>query len=275
MKKQGWHLISVKSNINISEEKNILHCYSFESGKYKSCNIMEKDKAYWIYYSNIESKQMKKHALFILGDVNYYGFNLTSHHKVAKDTKDFLVKNREFTESNVIICKKFDEVKNEINNLKSKLSKPYNYGILWYTGHGSKKSSSDPKDGYTDEYWDHGNVSDNLITDLINSIHEKSQLVIIADNCFSDGMIDDWNIKNKNNWLFISSARENGSDEYTSAYFTGDGGFMTYSLLNNLPDNKKINGDEIKKILHDKYFNDGGNIKHKPVIKPDNSKVCI
>ena len=59
MTKQGWDLISAESNINITKNKNILHCYSFENGKYKSCNIMEKNKAYWIYYSDKEIIQIK------------------------------------------------------------------------------------------------------------------------------------------------------------------------------------------------------------------------
>ena len=279
--KKGWNLISVMKDININDYSFILECFMFKNNKYEHVDIMIPFLGYWIYSTsdeiiNYEQVIIKKHALFILGKISYYGFNLTGHHKVADDTKSWLIKNREFESSDIKTISSANMVKNEINKLKDILITPNNYVIIWYTGHAIQITSNEKEDHYDDEYWQHGMISDNLITELINLTHIKSSLVIIADNCFSDGMVDKWKINGKTNWLFISASREKGKDEYTSEFFTGDGGYMTYSLINCLGKEKSYSREELLKLLDGKYWNDPtGNKLHKPVILPENSKVNI
>lgn len=277
--KEGWNLISVPEEIDISANKYIHECYKFEDGVYKSETFLKPKVGYWVMASSkttiLDKDIITKHALFILGRVNYYGFNLTGHHKVANDTKEWLMKNRGFKEENIIFCKNSNLVKDEINNLGNILSNPYKKVFLWYTGHAIQLSSNEKDDYYDDEYWQHGMISDNDITNLIKKTHEKSEIIIIADNCFSDGMVDTWKI-NKNNWLFISASREKGKDEYTSEFFTSDGGYMTYSLIKSLGNKESYNRDELISLLNDNYWKDPtGNILHKPVILPKTTKVKI
>ena len=135
--KQQWYLVSTdRSNDTIqiladrlagtNRSVNLLDTYfswntstqNYDRLSVSAAATLVINKAYWIYYSDKEIIQINKHALFILGDVNYYGQDLNINRKVANNTKDFLVKNREFTENNIVICDKFNQVKNEINNLK-------------------------------------------------------------------------------------------------------------------------------------------------------------
>lgn len=276
--KKGWNLISVKNEILVMDYKFILQCFMFKNNKYEKVDIMVPSIGYWVFSDSEnfinDTNQISKHALFILGNVNYYGINLTSHHKVADDTRYWLLNNRAFKNENIKTITSSNEVKNEISYLKGILRNPYCYAIIWYTGHAIQLSSNEKEDHYDDEYWQHGMISDNIITDLINVTHNKSSLVIISDNCFSDGMVDTWKISNKSNWLFISASREKGKDEYTSEFFTGDGGYMTYSLINSLGDKESYSRDELLNILYGKYWKDPtGNILHKPIIWPENSSV--
>lgn len=279
--KKGWNLISVKNNVNIKDYKFIVECFMFKNNIYKKIDIMIPFVGYWIYSISDnsiydEEKIIRKYALFILGKINYYGFNLTGHHKIAEDTKSWLIKNRNFDNNNIKTITSSKYVRSEIENLKSLLKEPNNYVIIWYTGHAIQVASNEKEDNYDDEYWQHGMISDNQLTELINLTHIKSSLVIIADNCFSDGMVDKWKINGKTNWLFISASREKGKDEYTSEIFTGDGGYMTYSLINCLGKEKSYSREELLKLLDEKYWNDPtGNELHKPIILPINSKVNI
>lgn len=279
--KKGWNLISVKNNVNIKDYNFIVECFMFKNNIYKKIDIMIPFVGYWIYSISDnsiydEEKIIRKYALFILGKINYYGFNLTGHHKIAEDTKSWLIKNRNFDNNNIKTITSSKYVRSEIENLKSLLKEPNNYVIIWYTGHAIQVASNEKEDNYDDEYWQHGMISDNQLTELINLTHIKSSLVIIADNCFSDGMVDKWKINGKTNWLFISASREKGKDEYTSEFFTGDGGYMTYSLINCLGKEKSYSREELLKLLDEKYWNDPtGNELHKPIILPINSKVNI
>ena len=277
--KEGWNLICVPETLNISNNNEIDICYSFENNTYKVVNILEPGIGYWVKANNgtniLDKKNITKHALFILGDVNYFGFNLTGHHKVAEDTKDWLISNRGYKEENISFCSQSNKVKEKIKELFKLVSKPYKKVILWYTGHAIQISNNDKEDNYDDEYWQHGMISDNVITSLISNTHEESEIIVIADNCFSDGMVDTWKVNNKN-WLFISASREKGKDEYTSEFFTGDGGYMTHSLISSLGNKESYNRDELLSLLDGKYWKDPtGNVLHKPVIWPIDSKVKI
>ena len=278
--KEGWNLIAVTETIDISLNSDIQECYSFKNGSYKSETILEPKLGYWIrsYKSTVISSKIKinKHALFILGDINYYGFNLTGHHNVAENTKQWLINHRGYKEDNILFCSQLSQVKKNIKNLFQLVKQPYNKVFLWYTGHAIQISSNEVEDNYDDEYWQHGMISDNVITNLIINTHENSEIIIIADNCFSDGMIDSWKINGKKNWLFISASREKGKDEYTSEFFTGDGGYMTYSLITSIGNKESYSREEILNLLDEKYWKDPtGNVLHKPVIWPENSSVKL
>lgn len=275
--KEGWNLIGVTEEIDITNNKDIQECYRFENGIYKLETVLKPNIGYWVRVlssTKINSKiNFNKHALFILGNVNYFGHNLTSHHKVAEDTKEWLINERGYNSNDIKFCSNSSQVKNEIKNLFKIVSQPYNKVVLWYTGHAIQVSGNEKEDYYDDEYWQHGMISDNVITNLINNTHEYSEIIIIADNCFSDGMVDTWKL-NKKNWLFISASREKGKDEYTSEFFTGDGGFMTFSLINSLGSKESYTRNELLDLFDDKYWKDPtGNILHKPVVLPKNSSV--
>ena len=117
--KKGWNLISVMNDININDYSFILECFMFKNNKYEHVDIMIPFLGYWVYSNsenkiNDEEEVLKKYALFILGKINYYGFNLTGHHKVADETKSWLIKNRDFESSNIKNITSANVVKNEI-----------------------------------------------------------------------------------------------------------------------------------------------------------------
>ena len=65
------------------------------------------------------------------------------------------------------------------------------------------------------------------------------------------------NISSKRkNTYFISSARDNGTDEETSAFFTNEGGFMSTNFYNIFYPNDTINSI-YKKLLSFYYYETG------------------
>ena len=273
----SWNLICLESYDDFPQDTKF---YYFHEGIFKQEINPQLNNAYWVYYQNsiksninISKVFQEKRALFLLGDVSYYGIKLTSHYQVANQTKNWLIDNRGFSEDKIDLCDQNTQALNKLNEMEKYLQLPNRFAIIWYTGHCYRKNSTEIQDSYQDEVWDKGPITDNMLTNLIKNTHKDSQIVIIADNCFSDGMIDQWKINNQRNWLFISSSRENGSDEYTSAFFTGDGGFMTYTLINQLK-KKYYNRDELIQLLHDEYYHENGGINlHKPKIYPNNTIV--
>ena len=112
----------------------------------------------------------------------------------------------------------------------------------------------------------------------LNTIHSTSKLVMIADCCFSDGIINPSQLTNNPNFILISAARQDGPDDTRSALYTGSGGWLTYNLTD-FAEKNKANGFYTYQSFLDsmtaesqRYYNDGGsNLHHPRLITSDNA----
>lgn len=162
---------------------------------------------------SLKHKFSKKYMCFCDGPVSYYGYQLTAHYKNSNKMKAILN----------YIDSSFDEFWNY-------MEQPNVLGFFEYCGHGN-------------QYGNHESfhISDYEFTRLCSSIHPDSQLVILMDCCFSDGMLD----SHLPNVAMISSARISGPNSY--ALYTGDGGYMSWCFTQILSRSPK----QLKDILLD------------------------
>ena len=129
--------------------------------------------------------------------------------------------------------------KNFLKNINSD-----DFILIVYCGHGSYKK------------WNIG-ISYYQLLEIFLQYNNK--LLIVSDCCFSDSM----NISSyRKNTYFISSARDYGSDEDTSAFFTDEGGFMSTNFYNIFHKNNTINS--IYKKLLSFYYYETGNENYLP-----------
>lgn len=175
-----------------------------------------------------------KYALLLEGPVDTNGVGISGHVTTANKMANLLRTKYGYV---VDIC---NGASNASNNSAGQLqilyqkfmahvSKPGATGILGYVGHGSQSSLDR-------EQWDFGCISDHqLSTDLGNNIAEGSQVILIDDSCFSDGMIDLPYLCGshalRGSLAFFSAARSTGPDETRSALFDCDGGVMTTGIF--------------------------------------------
>jgi len=151
--------------------------------------------------SNALSHGMLKRVMCLCsGPVSYYGHQLT-HHYANNDKIASKLAGRDFESF-------------QFHEFWERLALPNHLGLLVYCGHGYKSGGG--------EAW---LVSDIQFTQLCKTVHEDSRLFVVMDCCFSDGMLD----AELDNVAMLSAARSYG--EHSSAFYTGDGGFMSWSYM--------------------------------------------
>ena len=152
-------------------------------------------------------------------------------------------------------------------------------GFVSVVCHGGTVSSADPDEKGSDEHLCVG-VSDDELTRMLSSVHKDSEAVVVLEACFADGMVD-WHtlrrdqVMGKNNILVLSGARESGLN--SSAYFTGDGGFMSAALIKVLGDSdgprQCVSRDELQDALCSHYCR--GDCGVLPTVLPVESRVRL
>ena len=246
----------------ISVEKSISVDLGLQKRVYFGSQIFQLEKSLY----------KRKVAYFFNGPINYYGFNMTAHHIISnimgihvKDCYGF--EEPTYINSNPI---------STITHLITQLKQPNVLALVYYCGHGTQSSSANESDG-TQESW--FGVSDTTFTAKLDTIHPTSKLVMIADCCFSDGIINPSQLTNNPNFILISAARQDGPDNTRSALYTGSGGWLTYNLTDFAQKNK-ANGFYTYQSFVDsmtaepqRYYNDGGSNLHYPRLITSNNAL--
>ena len=214
----------------------------------------------------------RKVAYFFNGPINYYGFTMTAHHSISSTMGEHVKKYYGFEEPTYINSYPI----NTITHLITQLKEPNVLALVYYCGHGTQSSSANESDG-TQESW--FGVSDTTFTAKLDTIHPTSKLVMIADCCFSDGIINPSQLTNNPNFILISAARQDGPDNTRSALYTGSGGWLTYNLTDFAQKNK-ANGFYTYQSFVDsmtaepqRYYNDGGSNLHYPRLITSNNAL--
>ena len=116
--------------------------------------------------------------------------------------------------------------------------------VIIYCGHGSINN------------WSIG-INKQTLTEITRK--NTNKITIVSDCCFSDSM----NItENRKNTIFISSARSSGEDQYLSAFFTFDGGYMSSIFYKEYNENKNLK--QLKKDMLKHYYIDNSDDEHLP-----------
>ncbi len=211
--------------------------------------------------------QKKKIAYLFDGPIYYWGYKLTNHYSVSEKMKTLLIQQYDFKEENIKLVRSSPQkyLQEFINEMKDDNV----LGLLCYCGHGNQSSSSSESDN-TQESW--FGISDYNFSKMINTISEKSLLVMCFDSCFSDGMINTELITNNIKYIYYSAARQDGPDNTRSALYTGDGGWLTYNIqdyLENKNDTIKLSYEDLLNNLtsdNNRYYDDNKNNLHWPRI---------
>lgn len=186
----------------------------------------------------------EKYALLLEGPVVTSGVSLSGHVTTANKMANLLRQKYGYV---VDVCNgastsalngaSASQLKILYQKFMVHVAKPGTTGLLGYVGHGSQlQATSSTTTALSREQWDFGCISDQqLSTDLGNNIAEGSQVILIDDSCFSDGMIDIPYLCGshalRGSLAFFSAARSDGPDGSRSALFDFDGGVMTTGIF--------------------------------------------
>lgn len=258
---QGGQLGTVNRTDVVGVQESIIVDLGLQKRAYFGSQISQLEKSLY----------RRKVAYFFNGPINYYGFNMTAHHTISNVMGTHVKNYYGFEEPTYIDSYPISGIDNFISQLKQ----PNVLALVYYCGHGNQSSSANESDG-TQESW--FGISDTTFTAKLNTIHSTSKLVMIADCCFSDGIINPSQLTNNPNFILISAARQDGPDDTRSALYTGSGGWLTYNLTD-FADKNKANGFYTYQSFLDsmtaepqRYYNDGGsNLHHPRLITSDNA----
>jgi len=258
---QGGQLGTVNRTDVVGVQESIIVDLGLQKRAYFGSQISQLEKSLY----------RRKVAYFFNGPINYYGFNMTAHHTISNVMGAHVKNYYGFEEPTYIDSYPISGIDNFISQLKQ----PNVLALVYYCGHGNQSSSANESDG-TQESW--FGVSDTTFTAKLNTIHSTSKLVMIADCCFSDGIINPSQLTNNPNFILISAARQDGPDDTRSALYTGSGGWLTYNLTD-FAEKNKANGFYTYQSFLDsmtaesqRYYNDGGsNLHHPRLITSDNA----
>ena len=258
---QGGQLGTVNRTDVVGVQESIIVDLGLQKRAYFGSQISQLEKSLY----------RRKVAYFFNGPINYYGFNMTAHYTISNVMGAHVKNYYGFEEPTYIDSYPISGIDNFISQLKQ----PNVLALVYYCGHGNQSSSANESDG-TQESW--FGVSDTTFTAKLNTIHSTSKLVMIADCCFSDGIINPSQLTNNPNFILISAARQDGPDDTRSALYTGSGGWLTYNLTD-FAEKNKANGFYTYQSFVDsmtadpqRYYNDGGsNLHHPRLITSDNA----
>ena len=186
----------------------------------------------------------------------------------AVNLVDFFVKNKLVDINDV-----HDSFQDDIPNVRHKLhdfvqllQEPFTVGYIVMVGHGNQipDANGDEQDGLDEVYQaPDGTISDDEMTQLANSIHDDSLLVLVSDHCSSGTMLDSSDSCTKS-WVNIAS-----SLPYEDSYTSGDGNVMTGCLLEVLKKHDLEQGitvDDLDKCLVEEMKNSFiGELQHSMV----------
>lgn len=142
---------------------------------------------------------------------------------------------------------------------------PDTHSILLYNGHGDQRYTREEKDGYR-ESWSIG-ISDTRLSKDVSEIPVSSEIMVVSDSCFGEGMINGEQLsKMKGCCVFLSSGKENGPDDNRNGYYTSDGGYLMYSMYNAFEKYELDSYGQLLLAITKEYFDDKEGNKHHPVM---------
>ena len=223
------------------------------SAKCKKCGKKKKNRVRIHSYSLPSITE--KRALLILGQVA----GSRGHISTAKRLKKLLMDKYFYTRVDICDGTHHDNVLPTYRDFMNFIQRDQVQGLISYVGHGSQF-------GPDLEQWDYGPIRDKTLSYDLSKIGTDSNVIVIADSCFSDGMLDIVNLQNDRATLgFLSSARSIGPDDTRSAMFDSEGGYMTHNLCDVLSETS-TQLQTVYERLTDRYLHLPGENLHIPML---------